>query len=75
MERRDSFNIFIFDWENDKIVLEYDKKIEGWKLQHENCTEVCICGMNQLELKHYMCVCVCVCVKMSSTVILKNLSS
>ena len=40
MERRSSYNMFIFDWENDKIQLTYNKKYEGWKLQHENATEV-----------------------------------
>ena len=54
MEQRHSFFILIFDWENDTFVLEYNKRIEGWKLQHESSTKVCICGMNQLRVKHYM---------------------
>ena len=54
MEQRNSFYILIFDWENDTFVLEYDKRIEGWKLQHESNTKVCICGMNQLTLLQYM---------------------
>ena len=41
MEQRNSFYILIFDWENDTFVLEYDKRIEGWKLQHESNTTVC----------------------------------
>ena len=40
MERRSSYNMLIFDWENDKIHLTYNKEYKGWKLQHENATEV-----------------------------------
>ena len=42
MEQKNSFHMFIFDWENDKVLLIYDNKIGGWKLQHENSTEVCM---------------------------------